>query len=65
MQINGVWSFWLGQHQLGLVIFALLARRSTDVGTVFGQIKHNKRFRRFGLRGKRKSRRNGADLHSA
>lgn len=33
---------------------ALRARRSTEVETVFGQIKHNMRFRRFLLRGQAK-----------
>jgi hypothetical protein len=33
---------------------ALRARRSTEVETVFGQIKHNMHFRRFGLRGQAK-----------
>jgi hypothetical protein len=33
---------------------ALRARRSTEVETVFGQIKHNMRFRRFLLRGRAK-----------
>ncbi|HEX7587598.1 MAG TPA: IS1182 family transposase [Anaerolineae bacterium] len=33
---------------------ALRARRSTEVETVFGQIKHNMRFRRFWLRGQAK-----------
>ena len=32
----------------------LRALRSTEVETVFGQIKHNMHFRRFGLRGQAK-----------
>jgi hypothetical protein len=35
---------------------ALRARRSTEVETVFGQIKHNMRFRRFHLRGQAKAK---------